>query len=232
MGSRFGRNSILLLVLAFLCCVGYTRDYIYTFKPTKPIQSVSEIYESSVWIHFVTLEDSFAGTGWAVAYDEDLGVTFISTAGHVVDHGVGVIRVLYWPRKGDWKITTGVVFHTADREHGDIAIIAIPVKLPTLPVATREEYHVNDEVVIAGVQTKVPPALISVGTIEKITTTKVYINAWSYRGHSGGPVIHRKTNKVIGFVTAFGSNDTANASYTECSNFRTVTDALHEAGIR
>lgn len=232
MGSRFGRNNILLLVLALLCCVGYARDYIYTFKPTKPIQNVQEIYQGSVWIHYITGDDVFAGTGWAVDYDDDLGVTFVSTAGHVVDHGVGVIRVFYWLGKGGWQTTTGVVFHTADREHGDIAIIAIPVKIPLLPVATREEYHVNDEVVIAGVQTKVPPAMVTVGTIEKMTATKVYINAWSYRGHSGGPVIHRKTNKVIGFVTAFGSNDTENASYTECSNFRTVAEALHDAGIR
>jgi hypothetical protein len=234
MGSRFG-NNVLLLALVFLCCAGYTRDYIYAFKPTKPIQDINEIYESSVWVHFTTTNDggtTFAGTGWAVAYDENLGVTFISTAGHVVDHDAGTVRVYYWLKNGDWKITAGVVFYSANRENGDIAIIAIPVKIPTLPVATKEEYNINDEVILAGVQHQAPPALVSIGVIKKITTTKIYIDAWSWRGHSGGPLIHRKTNRVIGFVTAFGSDDTTNASFTVCSNFRVIGIALHKAGIQ
>jgi len=232
MGLRFGRNNILLLVLAFLCCVGYGREYSYTFRPAQPISDVSAIYESSVWIHYVTPTDVFAGTGWAIGYDEDLGVTYVSTAGHVVDHGVGFVKVFYWPKAGDWKITTGVVYATIDRDKGDMAILAIPVKIPVLPVATREEYKVGDEVLVTGVQHKAPPALVSVGIIKKVTSTKVYVDAWSWRGHSGGPLIHRKTNKVIGFVTAFGSDDNLNASYTDCSNFRVVATGLHEAGIK
>ena len=233
MGLRFGRNNILLLVLAFLCCVGYGREYSYTFQITKPISNVSEIYESSVWIHYITATgDAFAGTGWAIAYDEDLGVTYVSTACHVVDHGAGFIKVLYWPKRGDWLKTTGVVYHTVDRDKGDMAIIAVPVKIPVLPVATREEYKVGDEVLVTGVQHQAPPALVSVGIIKKITDTQIFIDAWSWRGHSGGPLIHRKTNKVIGFVTAFGSDDNLNAAYTDCSNFRVVATGLHEAGIK
>lgn len=230
MDLKSGKTRLVsIMLLSVLALAGYTSDCITAFNISDPINDVSDIYESTVWVHNTVANDTYAGTGWVVKVDKDH--SYIMTAAHVINEPGNVV-IWYWPKKGGWQSAAGAVIHSSGRID-DVAIIMTIAKLKPLPIATHEVYRANDEILVAGVQGQAPPALVAIGYITKVNRIidKIEINGWSWRGHSGGPVIHRKSGKVIGFVTKFASNDVKHASNTECSTFRTIMEALASAGL-
>lgn len=234
MASKFGNLFYALFLAGFLVLCQVT-DCSRTMSVSKQ-SGIKTIYQSTVSVNYHTSGDSFRGTGWVCGNDKKLNVSYIMTAAHVVEHEApGIIDVSYWPGKGDWEIVPAVVIlKKLGRVAGDVAILVVPVLLEPLPIAAVDDYKIDDEILIAGVQQQAPPALVSIGHIVKINNTidKIVVNGWSWRGHSGGPLIHKKSGKVIGFVTMFATDDIENASATECSNLNIITDAISQVGLR
>lgn len=234
MASKFG-NLFYALFLAGLLVFCQITDCSRTM-PTGKQSDIKTIYKGTVSVNYHTSGDSFRGTGWVCGNDKKLNVSYIMTAAHVVDHELpGTIDVSYWPGKGDWEVVpAAIMLKKLGRVAGDVAILIVPVLLEPLQIAPIDSYQIDDEVLIAGVQQQAPPALVSIGHIVKINNTidKIVVNGWSWRGHSGGPLIHKKSGKVIGFITMFATDDIENASATECSNLNTITEAIAEVGLR
>jgi len=235
MVSKYG-NIGLLISIVLLSVICQVQDYSFVTSSQEPINDITDVYTSTVWISYDTMEDSYRGTGWVFKNDKSLGISYIMTAAHVISNkGDGEITVMFWRGKGGWNnIHAKVLYVHNGRVAGDVAILVVPVNIDALPVATMKEYKVNDEILIAGIQNQAPPALVSIGYITKVNNVidKIIVNAWSWRGHSGGPLIHRKTGKVIGFVSQFATTDVQNASATECSDLSTINDAIIQAGLR
>lgn len=235
MALKYGSIGIIisLLFITLLCQI---RDCSFIMTSQAPINDITDMYASTVWVSFNTGDESYRGTGWVFKNDKAIGVSYIMTAAHVINQKeIGELNILYWPGHGGWRSAPAtVMYKSSGRVAGDVAILVVPVIIEALPVGTTEDYKINDEVLLAGVQNQAPPAMVSVGFIIKINNLidKVVVNGWSWRGHSGGPLVHRKSGKVIGFISRFATDDIKNGSATECSDLSTILDAITQAGLR
>lgn len=223
-------NWLKLAIIPLLCIFmvsGNISNKVATSK-YDVARNIIEMQTAVVMVTVSTHDAEYYGTGWAFDHYKDS--TLIVTAAHLVNENYESLYVKYWDGEGGWKECPATVVYMHDgRFNGDFAILVINKLLNILELGSGNAYEIGDEVIIAGIQHPKPPAMISIGFVQDISIYgKVIIHGWSFRGHSGGPIVHRRTGKVIGMISMFASQDDKHASLTECTDIEVIKDAVRE----
>lgn len=175
----------------------------------------------------IVSESYNVSSGWCVAQRD--GYSYIVTAGHSIAK-VERIIVGYWPGNGPWAYTVADILGVYNSM--DIGVIRVRADIPVLPIAMEHlEYNVGDEVIITGARQEAAPAILSIGVIKHITPEYFATNAWAWYGHSGGAVVLRRTNEVIGIVLRADQLHTTDASMSECVDHRYIRKFLYTLDI-
>lgn len=238
-------KSVLCLVLVFTMVFGCIREHLHnsyssvsTISPTTTL--VDRMHRSTVKIVCqVSADTTYTGTGWVVASSS--GISYIVTAGHIVKDESSFM-VGYWTGHGSWNfIPANLLGKSVELNtiNGDVALLVIPIELPSLKLAkdinlrfdakTRENY--GDEVVVGGVHDQVAPVSVTLGAVIERMTYEFTINSWATYGYSGGPVVLRRTNEVIGLISRNGRHSNADMTFTICSDYVTIRQLLSAFNI-
>jgi len=161
-------------------------------------------------------------SGWCIASENNIST--IITAAHVSRHFPAEQRyaIAYWDGHGGWKYASANIIEVG---YTDVEALSCQVYIPPLKIAINKNYNINDEVLICGIQNEAPPAMITIGVIKAIMADKFLIKGWAWFGHSGGPVILKRTGEVIGIIST-DNNDHNNASESWCVDFTSINRLL------
>jgi hypothetical protein len=232
-------KSIIYIVILIATIFGQISQTVttntYKQSQSHPIPDVNQIYDSTVWIGMATSDGvKVLGSGWVVANHRMLNstVSYVITAAHVIQNRSGNFIVGYWTGSGQWSITVANVESPLYWLSADVAIMSIEIDLPPMKLAKNAIYKLDDEVLVGGVQLDAPPAYVTIGSITSIRPNNEFtMNGWAWYGHSGGPIILRNTNEVIGLVTRASDDHTKDASLTECVDYTAILELLSNSGL-
>ena len=213
-----------VVIVALL--IGVAREHLRREIDVPHIKSddiTTKIYHGVVWLGFISEgQITRLATGWCVAQKD--GYSYIVTASHVVAHGHDLI-VGHWPGSGSWKYSsTKLVGYSS---LADVALLKTSAAIVPLPLAERlSKYEVGDEVLIVGSHPDAAPAIPSHGYITSTMPSRFVTNAWAWYGHSGGPAILRRTNRVIGILTEAEPTHPLDGSLSICADFTSIRSLL------
>lgn len=201
---------------------------------------LDRIWASTVWIGRETKPgvNFYVGTGWVIGNKGDLA--YIATCAHVATHRTDLpLNIGYLGKSGQWSLVRAQVVRRLDgRAHGDVAILSIDMGDLVLPppikfAKAQNTYTVDDEIYIAGVQYIAPPAIISAGVITKVDpiSHKFEIKGWDWYGFSGGPIILRKTGKVIGYTAMSAEGHSRDAMKSQAFDLTHLLGLLKACGL-
>jgi hypothetical protein len=191
------------------------------------VSSIQQLQMATVKITTISETEESYGTGWAFKYDGKY--TYIITAAHVIPEEDHELTVDFWPGYGGWMSSPGhVVNVTRGRFDGDIAVIMVNAKIEIVELGD-DDYMTGDEILMAGIQHIKPPAMVAIGYISDVTPfNKIIVSGWSYRGHSGGPIMNKRTGKIIGMISMFAEPfDTNHATSTECTDINMIRSIVY-----
>lgn len=194
---------------------------------------VWRMYESTVWVgHYNSNGTPIRnGSGWVVATKGK--TSYIVTAEHVI-HDRKNLLVAYWTGTVWDHELANIEGVLVGERNGDIAILSIQKILKPLPLASdATAFAKDDEILVGGVQHDAPPAMVTLGTIVYIWSdkSKFTVDGWAWYGHSGGPVVSRKTGEVIGIIAWASSGHKHDASKSDCSSYKKIRQVLERLNI-
>jgi hypothetical protein len=176
-------------------------------------------------------------TGWSLLNKD--GRSYIVTAAHGVAYNKTDLIIGYWLGGGTWTIVPAKIegaFY--GHQGGDIAILSVPVVIPPLPIKGPSHFSKDDEILVGGIQhdligKRVTPARVTVGKIIQTNTLShtFTINGWAWNGFSGGPVLHRPTKSVIGFISHSPKSHAHNATRTVCMDATRISALILDLGL-
>jgi S1-C subfamily serine protease len=232
--------AINIILISF----GFT--YLYVMEPTsKPKEprgafqpvgdlpsTLQSVWNSTVWIgrEVEPGQTAYVESGWVLGNKD--GQAYIVTANHGLDFmPSGKLMVAYWNGRNNWTFVPAKIIMRAGKGNGDVAILTIDERLPSLPLARSTKFSVNDEIIIGGVQHDVMPAYTTAGYITEVGSYRFWIRGWAWHGFSGGPIVLRRTGEVIGYVSYAVSGHSLDATWTECHNYLQLRAILERFGL-
>ena len=231
-----------IVVMAIVLGVITLSGQLYVVDTAIPVLPVTDevqaLYKSTVWIGVQgPLKPTFLMTGWSVLNKD--GRCYIVTAAHGVAYNTTDLVVAYWVDGGKWTIAPAR-FEGAFYGHkqGDVAILSIPVIVTPLPMKGPSYFSLGDEILVGGIQhdvigRRVTPARVTVGQVvrKSIWDHSFIIDGWAWSGFSGGPVLHRKTKSVVGFISHSPTGHEHDAALTVCIDASRVRALILKLGL-
>lgn len=232
----------LYALLAFVMTFGFVREYFQThteyqsralntseFTQNSTEAIIDFIYRATVGIECCTAPGvAFTGTGCVIGYNEAIDTNYIITAGHVLKEDYPLI-VNYWTGHEVRSVLALEIARSVETNtpNGDIALLVVRGigRLPAFKLAKDIALNQN-EVLIGGFDKNEPPACITVGAIIERELFDINVFGWAKRGFSGGPIILRSTNELVGIVSR------GSISVTACSDYTTIRKMLDKHNIQ
>lgn len=208
---------------------------------TKIDTELNKLWDSVGWLGKGVpigseIKYAYIETVWAIGTDKTN--TYFATCLHgPLYAGFDDLYVGYWDYKMQrWATVPCTIVAKLSKSDGDLAIAAVATSslvrpITPLKVAREENFNINDEILISGVQPSSGPAFVCIGVVKMLNMRRpeFMVRGWAWFGFSGGPVVLRRTGEVIGFIRAATYEHAHDASESICGDYSLILKLLSQS---